>query len=141
MTEHRDSLWRRGRCHALWLHQGGLCFHCGRPMPDPLGQRQRHRKRDDAATIEHVLPRTLGGRQSWVNEVAACRACNAAKADRLPTAMEVWRLVWLKREDALTQAHDTAATLAALESAQDHPSASSTFRRTVGSASTGNTST
>lgn len=111
MTEHRDSLWRRGRCHALWLHQGGLCFHCGLPMPDPLGQRQRHRKRDDAATIEHVLPRTLGGRQSWVNEVAACRACNAAKADRLPTAMEVWRLAWLKREGVEQDAGDLTLML------------------------------
>jgi len=71
-------------------------------MPDPLIQRDRHRKRPDAATIEHVLPRTLGGTQSWLNEVAACRACNALKADRLPTAIELWRLVWLKREQLLT---------------------------------------
>lgn len=98
MTDHRDSSWRRGRCHALWLHQGGLCFHCGRPMPDPLIQRERHRKRGESATIEHVLPRTLGGLTSWRNEVAACRACNAGKADRLPTAMELWRLAWLKRD-------------------------------------------
>jgi len=102
MNIHRDSPWRRGRCHALWLHQHGRCFHCGAPMPDPLIQRDRHRKRPDAATIEHVLPRTLGGTQSWLNEVAACRACNALKADRLPTAIELWRLVWLKREQLLT---------------------------------------
>ncbi len=101
MSEHRNSLWRRGRCHALWLHQNGRCFHCGCPMPDPLTQRDRHRKRPDSATIEHVLPRTLGGIQAWPNEVAACRACNALKADRLPTAMELWRLVWLKRERLL----------------------------------------
>lgn len=104
MSEWRDSQWRRGRCHALWAHQGGLCFHCGRPMADPLTQRERHRKRPDAATIDHVLPRTLGGMEAWCNEVAACRACNAAKADRLPTAMEVWRLIWLKREELLASA-------------------------------------
>jgi 5-methylcytosine-specific restriction endonuclease McrA len=67
-------------------------------MPDPLNQRDRHRKRVDAATIEHVLPRTLGGRQSWLNEVAACRACNSQKADQLPSAIQLWRLAWLKRE-------------------------------------------
>lgn len=106
MTEYRDSPWRRGRCHALWLHQNGLCFHCGHPMPDPLSQRPRHRKRPDAATIEHVLPRALGGVESWVNEVAACRACNAAKADRFPSGVEVWRLVWLKRE-GLLEAQDS----------------------------------
>lgn len=64
-------------------------------MADPLAQRERHRKRADAATIEHVLPRALGGIAAWPNEVAACRACNAAKADRLPTPVELWRLAWL----------------------------------------------
>lgn len=68
-------------------------------MPDPLLQRPRHRKRLDAATIEHVLPRTLGGRESWINEVAACRACNSGKADRLPRTIEIWRLLWLKQGD------------------------------------------
>lgn len=110
MNDYRDSSWRRGRCHALWAHQGGLCFHCGQPMPDPLTQRERHRKRADSATIEHVLPRTLGGIESWPNEVAACRACNAGKADRLPTAMELWRLIWLKREELLG-ASDVLAVL------------------------------
>lgn len=73
-------------------------------MPDPLSQRARHRKRADSATIDHVLPRTLGGTETWLNEVAACRACNGAKADRLPSAMELWRLLWLKREALLLAA-------------------------------------
>lgn len=83
-------------------------------MPDPLTQRERHRKRADAATIEHVLPRTLGGEESWPNEVAACRACNASKADRLPTAVEVWRLAWLKREGMEQLAGQLAALLGRL---------------------------
>lgn len=115
MTDHRDSPWRRGRCHALWLHQNGLCFHCGGAMPDPLLQRPRHRKRLDAATIEHVLPRTLGGRESWINEVAACRACNAGKADRLPRSVEIWRLLWLKREALLAAGDSPEAVLALLQ--------------------------
>lgn len=83
-------------------------------MPDPLIQRERHRKRADAATIEHVLPRTLGGMAAWLNEVAACRACNAAKADHVPTALQLWRLVWLKREGLLTCAGDPTAVMGAL---------------------------
>lgn len=99
MTQYRDSPWRRGRCHALWLHQHGRCFHCGCTMPDPLAQRPRHRLRAaSSATIDHVLPRSLGGMESWLNEVASCRACNTAKADRLPLAVELWRLAWLKNE-------------------------------------------
>ena len=85
-------------------------------MPDPLLQRPRHRKRLDAATIEHVLPRTLGGCESWINEVAACRACNADKADRQPRPVEVWRLMWLKRETLLTADDSLDAVLALLRS-------------------------
>lgn len=115
MTPHRDSPWRRGRCHALWLHQRGFCFHCGIAMPDPLAQRPRHRLRaDTSATIDHVLPRTLGGMEAWLNEVAACRACNTAKADRLPLAVELWRLAWLKGDGLESHAIEPAALLALL---------------------------
>ncbi|MBN9110105.1 MAG: HNH endonuclease [Pseudonocardia sp.] len=36
-----------------------------------------------ADTIDHVVPRSRGGAHSWDNCVAACRACNSRKADRL----------------------------------------------------------
>lgn len=36
-----------------------------------------------ADTIDHVVPRSRGGTHSWDNCVAACRACNSRKADRL----------------------------------------------------------
>jgi 5-methylcytosine-specific restriction endonuclease McrA len=36
-----------------------------------------------ADTIDHVVPRSRGGTHSWENCVAACRTCNARKADRL----------------------------------------------------------
>lgn len=92
-----SETWRRGRCQTLWQEQDGACFFCGRPMPEPLTQRLRHRKRPESATIDHVLPRALGGSEDWGNEVAACRACNSTKADRLPNADEVARLEALKR--------------------------------------------
>ncbi|HZZ47594.1 MAG TPA: HNH endonuclease [Pseudonocardia sp.] len=46
---------------------GRICAYCG--------------KRAD--TIDHVIPRSRGGTHSWENCVAACRACNSRKADRL----------------------------------------------------------
>ncbi len=36
-----------------------------------------------ADTIDHVVPRSRGGAHSWDNCVAACKACNSKKADRL----------------------------------------------------------
>lgn len=94
MTDSKD--WRRARCHDLWAEQDGFCFYCGIAMAAPLAQRLRHRKRQDAATIDHVQPRTLGGEAQWANEVASCRACNAAKADTPPTAAELEKLTALK---------------------------------------------
>ena len=35
-------------------------------------------------TLDHVNPRSKGGKTDWTNIVAACRPCNARKADRTP---------------------------------------------------------
>jgi 5-methylcytosine-specific restriction endonuclease McrA len=35
-------------------------------------------------TVDHVLPKSRGGRSTWENLVAACRACNLKKGDRTP---------------------------------------------------------
>lgn len=36
-------------------------------------------------TLDHVLPRSRGGRDSWSNIVSACSGCNRRKGDRLPS--------------------------------------------------------
>ncbi len=35
-------------------------------------------------TLDHVLPRCRGGRDTWENLVAACNSCNERKGHRLP---------------------------------------------------------
>jgi 5-methylcytosine-specific restriction endonuclease McrA len=37
-----------------------------------------------ATTVDHVLPRSRGGRNTWLNTVAACDGCNQRKGDRTP---------------------------------------------------------
>jgi 5-methylcytosine-specific restriction endonuclease McrA len=37
-----------------------------------------------ATTIDHILPRSRGGKNTWLNTVAACDGCNQRKADRTP---------------------------------------------------------
>jgi len=44
-----------------------------------------------ANTIDHVLPRSRGGQDSWENLVACCLRCNNAKSDRTPGEMG-WNL-------------------------------------------------
>jgi 5-methylcytosine-specific restriction endonuclease McrA len=35
-------------------------------------------------TIDHVVPRRLGGEHSWTNVVAACPPCNRRKGGKTP---------------------------------------------------------
>lgn len=55
-----------------WSKRGVLerdhyrCGYCGRT----------------ARTVDHVLPRSRGGKNAWTNTVAACGPCNQRKSDR-----------------------------------------------------------
>jgi 5-methylcytosine-specific restriction endonuclease McrA len=54
------------------LRDGETCQYCGcRPGRAEL-------------TLDHIVPRAQGGQTRWENVVAACRPCNARKADRTP---------------------------------------------------------
>jgi 5-methylcytosine-specific restriction endonuclease McrA len=33
-------------------------------------------------TIDHIVPRSLGGKTTWENVVVACQACNVRKGNR-----------------------------------------------------------
>jgi len=35
-------------------------------------------------TLDHVLPRSRGGKSSWTNLVTACKTCNSKKGDLTP---------------------------------------------------------
>jgi len=54
---------------------GNRCGYCGK----------------SASTIDHVLPRSRGGKNSWENLVACCLRCNNVKSDRTPQEMG-WEL-------------------------------------------------
>ena len=45
-----------------------ICQYCGKQTPD--------------LTIDHIIPRRLGGEPSWENLVAACPPCNHRKGSR-----------------------------------------------------------
>ncbi|MCT2594837.1 HNH endonuclease [Streptomyces sp. N2-109] len=62
------------RQRAPWSRRGVLvrdrhrCAYCGRR----------------ATTVDHVVPRSRGGGDTWLNTVAACTTDNHRKADRTP---------------------------------------------------------
>ncbi|MFF0315536.1 HNH endonuclease [Micromonospora sp. NPDC005252] len=39
-----------------------------------------------AVTVDHILPRSRGGANTWRNTISACYACNQRKGDRTPAA-------------------------------------------------------
>jgi 5-methylcytosine-specific restriction endonuclease McrA len=49
-----------------------------------------------ATTIDHITPRSRGGKDSWENLVACCLKCNNVKGDRTPSEMN-WRLRTMPR--------------------------------------------
>lgn len=52
---------------AIFTRDNSTCQYCGRA----------------AESIDHVHPRSRGGRHEWENVVASCRRCNTTKGDRL----------------------------------------------------------
>jgi 5-methylcytosine-specific restriction endonuclease McrA len=50
-------------------------------------------------TLDHILPRSRGGRSLWENIVTACRECNTKKRDRTPdeAAMKLLRQPYAPR--------------------------------------------
>lgn len=72
------------RIRRLHQIQRGICAHCGKKMliQLPKGDPQR-------ATTDEVWPRSRGGKRLLGNQVAMHRACNEAKADRLPNGCEI----------------------------------------------------
>ena len=57
---------------ALWERDGGRCQYSGRKLTPA------------EANIDHILPRSRGGRDEWENCVLADRAINARKGARTP---------------------------------------------------------
>jgi hypothetical protein len=56
----------------LFRRDQNLCMYCGKEFAD----------RD--LSCDHIIPTSRGGRNSWVNVVAACKRCNHFKQNRTP---------------------------------------------------------
>lgn len=65
-----------------------------------------------ATTIDHVIPRSRGGADSWENLVACCLRCNNTKGDRTPQEMG-WSLRSMPRAP-----HGTAWLVRGVERSQ-----------------------
>lgn len=75
------------RRRAHWSRRGVLvrdhyrCIYCG-AQPGDIQRGKMLAKAD--FTIDHILPKSRGGRDTWSNTACACSSCNHRKGDRLP---------------------------------------------------------
>jgi len=92
---------------AVLRRDGGLCAYC----------------KQVADTVDHVVPRSRGGRHEWTNVVASCKRDNLTKGDQLlseigwtlsftPWAPDghLWRLRHLAEIDPLWEPYLAAAS-------------------------------
>jgi hypothetical protein len=56
----------------LYARDMYMCAYCGIVFPE------KH------LTIDHVYPKSFGGKHTWVNTVTSCASCNHGKANRTP---------------------------------------------------------
>lgn len=64
--------------HNVFKRDGNSCAYCG----------SKHH-----LTLDHVLPKSRGGKSTWSNLVAACTKCNSKKGYQTPEEAEMPLLV------------------------------------------------
>lgn len=68
--------------HYLYLRDGGKCFFCSKAL------------RYDKVTVDHYLPKSMGGTDEIFNLVTSCKACNGIKKNVIPEDVEKKHLEW-----------------------------------------------
>ncbi len=75
------------RRQAHWSRKGILvrddytCIYCGVTVGTLVKNKVLTRQ---DFSIDHILPRSRGGRDTWTNTACACASCNHRKGNRLP---------------------------------------------------------
>ncbi len=109
-TRRAVGLLIKGKAEAIVQHEQGIrsprqifprpavirmLYHVRRPRPQVKLSRREVFVRDDHTcqycgangsnlTVDHVIPRRMGGKRRWENLVTACLHCNLRKAGRTP---------------------------------------------------------
>ena len=54
------------------LRDNNQCQYCAKELPN------------EKLTLDHIIPKSKGGKNTWDNLVAACKKCNQRKGNRTP---------------------------------------------------------
>jgi 5-methylcytosine-specific restriction endonuclease McrA len=75
---HRHARWSR---RTVLQRDTFTCGYCGRKPGDTRGGQPLNRA---DMTVDHILPVSRGGKNTWSNTVCACKDCNQRKGNRMP---------------------------------------------------------
>ncbi len=83
----RGARWSR---FGVLRRDGYRCIYCGVAASDKGDGRTLDR---GDFTIDHIIPRSRGGKNTWGNTACACYACNQRKSNRTPHEVRM-PLLW-----------------------------------------------
>ena len=74
-----DRMYRPNR-RNIFLRDNYSCAYCLRQL------------NTEELSIDHIIPKSRGGKETWDNLVTACKTCNCSKGDRTPeeAGMQLW---------------------------------------------------
>lgn len=88
----------------VFLRDRYTCQYCGTEV------------NDSTATLDHVVPVSLGGKNTWTNLSTACKTCNWNKSNKtnikpkvMPYKPDFWELVEKRRERGWNYGHPSWA--------------------------------
>ena len=58
------------------------CQYCGK----------QYKRGSKAPTLDHIIPKSHGGKNTWENCVTSCKECNTLKRDRTPSEAKMYLL-------------------------------------------------
>ena len=83
----RGARWSR---KAVLQRDNFTCAYCG---VQPGAQQRGQILAKDSFTVDHILPVSRGGKNTWGNTVCACPLCNQRKGNRMPHEAQM-KLGW-----------------------------------------------
>lgn len=92
---------RINKINALIERDGLTCFYCERELMT-VEEAERFPRAHTVPTLDHLLPRSLGGSNDLSNLVLACPSCNTKKGDHVLLLVEVI----LRQRHALKEADE-----------------------------------
>ncbi|MFP4321252.1 MAG: HNH endonuclease [Anaerolineales bacterium] len=74
----RQAPWSR---RGVLVRDGYICIYCG---IQPGSVQQGKVLSRGSMTVDHILPKSRGGKDTWTNTACACPRCNHRKGNKLP---------------------------------------------------------